>query len=127
MAPVVTMEFACSHVVCDWRPEAAGVSLIKQQSDNTVAGKQQQQQGPVPPPLPPRRLGKPRPTSLPPVAPRSLPPPVAPRSPPPRSLPPPVAPRSLPPPVAPRSPPPQGRKPRSSAAFHQSWRGEEAG
>ncbi|XP_068444388.1 circularly permutated Ras protein 1 [Clinocottus analis] len=68
------MEFACSHVVCNWRPEGAG---------------------PVPPPLPPRRLRKPRPASLPlpplpPVAPRPLPP-----------LPP-VAPRSLPPPVPPR-------------------------
>ncbi|XP_035849686.1 circularly permutated Ras protein 1 isoform X1 [Sander lucioperca] len=83
------MEFACSHVVCNWRPDGAastGVSLIKHQYDNTEAVKQQE--GPVPPPLPPRRLRKPRPTSLPlpplpttqpPHAPLSLPPPVPPR------------------------------------------------
>ncbi|XP_041635788.1 circularly permutated Ras protein 1 [Cheilinus undulatus] len=61
------MEFACSHVVCNWSPDG---------------------EGPVPPPLPPRRLRKPRPTSLPlpplpspqlPLAPLSLPPPVPPR------------------------------------------------
>ncbi|XP_070849665.1 circularly permutated Ras protein 1 [Chaetodon trifascialis] len=61
------MEFAYSHVVQDWRPDGAG---------------------PVPPPLPPRRLRKPRPTSLPlppvpvlhpPLGPPSLPPPVPPR------------------------------------------------
>ncbi|XP_039677508.1 circularly permutated Ras protein 1 isoform X1 [Perca fluviatilis] len=83
------MEFACSHVVCNWRPDGAastGVSLIKHKYDNTVPVKQQE--GPVPPPLPPRRLRKPRPTSLPmpplasvqpPPAPLSLPPPVPPR------------------------------------------------
>ncbi|XP_041821218.1 circularly permutated Ras protein 1 [Chelmon rostratus] len=61
------MEFACSHVVRDWRPDRAG---------------------PAPPPLPPRRLRKPRPTSLPlpplpplqpPLGSPSLPPPVPPR------------------------------------------------
>ncbi|XP_031706990.1 circularly permutated Ras protein 1 isoform X2 [Anarrhichthys ocellatus] len=85
------MEFACSHVVCNWRPggAATGVSLVKQQCDNRVAVKQQE--GPVPPPLPPRRFRKPRPTSLPlPPLPSSLPP---------------VAPRSLPPPLPPPIPP----------------------
>ncbi|XP_017294693.1 circularly permutated Ras protein 1 isoform X2 [Kryptolebias marmoratus] len=57
------MEFACSHVVCNWRPDGSGA---------------------LPPPLPPRRHRKPRPSSLPlellpsarpPLAPLSLPPP----------------------------------------------------
>ncbi|XP_013866046.1 circularly permutated Ras protein 1 [Austrofundulus limnaeus] len=61
------MEFACSHVVCNWRPDGSGAP---------------------PPPLPPRRHRKPRPSSLPlellpsvqpPLTPRSLPPPVPPR------------------------------------------------
>ncbi|XP_037534919.1 uncharacterized protein si:dkey-9k7.3 [Nematolebias whitei] len=46
------MEFACSHVVCNWRPDEAGA---------------------LPPPLPPRHHQKPRPSSLP------LAPPVPPR------------------------------------------------
>nr|XP_046236992.1 circularly permutated Ras protein 1 isoform X2 [Scatophagus argus] len=81
------MEFACSHVVCNWRPDGAGVSLLELQYDNVVTVTQQD--GPPPPPLPPRRLKKPRPTSLPlplPVphfqpalGPPSLPPPVPPR------------------------------------------------
>ncbi|XP_044038845.1 circularly permutated Ras protein 1 [Siniperca chuatsi] len=83
------MEFACSHVVCNWSPggtASIGVSLIEPLYDNTVTVKQQE--GPVPPPLPPRRLRKPRPTSLPlpplpssqpPLGPPSLPPPVPPR------------------------------------------------
>ncbi|XP_060888044.1 circularly permutated Ras protein 1 isoform X2 [Labrus mixtus] len=63
------MEFACSHVVCHWRPD-----------------------GEVPPPLPPRRLRKPRPTSLP------LPPlPSFHPSPGPPSLPPPPPPPPVPP------------------------------
>ncbi|KAM4537120.1 circularly permutated Ras protein 1 isoform 1-T1 [Odontesthes bonariensis] len=61
------MEFACSHVVCNWRPYRTASS---------------------PPPLPPRSFRKPRPTSLPlpplssfqpPFTPPSLPPPVPPR------------------------------------------------
>ncbi|KAM9335509.1 circularly permutated Ras protein 1 [Symphorus nematophorus] len=82
------MEFACSHVVCNWMPNGAassGVSLPEHQYDNTVTVRQEV---PVPPPLPPRRLRKPRPTSLPlpphpsfqpPLRPPSLPPPVPPR------------------------------------------------
>lgn len=80
------MEFACSHVVCNWRPEGSGVSLISNQYDNRVTVKQQD----APPPLPPRRLRKPRPSSLPlpplpplsslpPLGPCSVPPPVPPR------------------------------------------------
>ncbi|XP_062300938.1 circularly permutated Ras protein 1 isoform X1 [Scomber scombrus] len=84
------MEFACSHVVCNLRSDEAastGVSLIEQNYDNIVAAKEQE----VPPPLPPRRLRKPRPTSLPlpplpplptfqcPPTKLSLPPPVPPR------------------------------------------------
>ncbi|XP_070710715.1 circularly permutated Ras protein 1 [Pempheris klunzingeri] len=75
------MEFACSHVVCNWRSDGAGFFLTEQQYDNTVTVKQQE----AAPPLPPRRLRKPRPTSLPlppsqpPLRPPSLPPPVPPR------------------------------------------------
>ncbi|XP_071315492.1 circularly permutated Ras protein 1 [Trachinotus anak] len=81
------MEFACSHVVCNWRSDGAGVSLIQNEYDNVVSVKPQE--GPAPPPLPPRRLRKPRPTSLPlpslppfqpPLTPLSLPPPVPPRA-----------------------------------------------
>ncbi|XP_067435384.1 circularly permutated Ras protein 1 [Thunnus thynnus] len=83
------MEFACSHVVCNLRSDGAastGVSVIEQQYDNIVAVKQQE--GPVPPPLPPRRTRKSRPTSLP------LPPLPSFLSPPTRvSPPPPVPPR----------------------------------
>ncbi|XP_070786140.1 circularly permutated Ras protein 1 [Enoplosus armatus] len=79
------MEFACSHVVCNWRPDGAAstcVSLIGPHYDNKVTV--QQQGGPVPPPLPPRRLRKPRPTSLPlPPLPSSQPPPRPPSLPPP--------------------------------------------
>ncbi|TWW63581.1 Circularly permutated [Takifugu flavidus] len=72
------MEFACSHVVCNWRPDGAGTE------QQNVA-----QLEPDVPPLPPRRLKKPRPTSLPlpplpsvqsPLSPPSLPPPVPPRA-----------------------------------------------
>ncbi|XP_039996421.1 circularly permutated Ras protein 1 isoform X2 [Xiphias gladius] len=83
------MEFACSHVVCNWRsggPASTGVSLIENEYDNVVADKQPE--GPDPPPLPPRRFKKSQPTSLPlpplhsfqpPFSPLSLPPPVPPR------------------------------------------------
>ncbi|KAM3590683.1 uncharacterized protein V6R79_014198 [Siganus canaliculatus] len=64
------MEFACSHVVCDWKPEG---------KDPPAA----------PPPLPPRRTKKARPTSLPlpslpptskaPLTPPTRPPPAPPR------------------------------------------------
>ncbi|XP_074555012.1 circularly permutated Ras protein 1 isoform X2 [Halichoeres trimaculatus] len=79
------MEFACSHVVCNWRPDGACPSF-NNNYDNIV--NVTQLEGPLPPPLPPRRLRKPRPTSLPlpPLLP-FLPPPV------PTSLPPPVPPR----------------------------------
>ncbi|XP_030609861.1 circularly permutated Ras protein 1 isoform X1 [Archocentrus centrarchus] len=80
------MEFACSHVVCNWSPDGSGVLPMGPEYDNIVPGKQQADA--APPPLPPRRLRKPRPTSLPlynspsfqpPPAPLSLPPPVPPR------------------------------------------------
>ncbi|XP_006803499.1 uncharacterized protein si:dkey-9k7.3 [Neolamprologus brichardi] len=80
------MEFACSHVVCNWSPDGPGVFPMGPEYDNIVPVKQQADE--VPPPLPPRRLRKPRPTSLPlynnssfepPSAPTSLPPPVPPR------------------------------------------------
>ncbi|XP_054457674.1 circularly permutated Ras protein 1 [Anoplopoma fimbria] len=91
------MEFACSHVVCNWRPDgaaSASVSLIEPRYDNRVTVKQLE--GPAPPPLPPRRHRKPRPTSLPlPLSPSPLSPPLP-------SSRPPIAPRSLPPPVPPR-------------------------
>ncbi|XP_017165955.1 circularly permutated Ras protein 1 [Poecilia reticulata] len=79
------MEFACSHVVCNWGPDGtAGNSEFGPDYENSTI----LQTGPLPPPLPPRRLRKPRPTSLPnmpflpsqlPVTPLSLPPPVPPR------------------------------------------------
>ncbi|XP_035531504.1 circularly permutated Ras protein 1 [Morone saxatilis] len=81
------MEFACSHVVCNWMSGGTASTadfLMEPQYDNMVTVKQQE----VPPPLPPRRLRKPRPTSLPlpplppfqpPFGPLSLPPPVPPR------------------------------------------------
>ncbi|XP_073330514.1 circularly permutated Ras protein 1 [Pagrus major] len=93
------MEFACSHVVCNWTPDG---------------------EGSAPPPLPPRRFRKPRPTSLPlPPLPPSQPPPLPPSQPVPlprsqahlrpRSQPsplprsqPPLRPPSFPPPVPPR-------------------------
>ncbi|XP_059210695.1 circularly permutated Ras protein 1 [Centropristis striata] len=79
------MEFACSHVVCNWRPGVCVDDVtVKQQPDPAPPP------SPPPPPLPPRRLKKPRPTSL------HLPPP------PPSRPPPAPAPRSLPPPVPPR-------------------------
>ncbi|KAK2862829.1 hypothetical protein Q5P01_002362 [Channa striata] len=80
------MEFACSHVVCNWSSDGTGVSPTEHEYDNAHTIKQQE--GPAPPPLPPRRLRKPRPTSLPlpplpsfnsPLTPLSLPPPVPPR------------------------------------------------
>ncbi|XP_049923884.1 circularly permutated Ras protein 1 [Epinephelus moara] len=82
------MEFACSHVVCNWRPGGAastGASLIELQRDDTATVKEQE----VPPPLPPRRFRRPRPTSLP-----FPPPPIIQPTPTPRSLPPPVPPRA---------------------------------
>ncbi|KAL7374603.1 hypothetical protein ABVT39_003736 [Epinephelus coioides] len=81
------MEFACSHVVCNWRPGGAastGASLIELQPDDTATVKEQE----VPPPLPPRRFRRPRPTSLP-----FPPPPIIQPTPVPRSLPPPIPPR----------------------------------
>ncbi|XP_047448203.1 circularly permutated Ras protein 1 [Mugil cephalus] len=80
------MEFACSHVVCNWRPNGAGVSLIETEYDNSVVNKQHEV--PPPPPLPPRRFRKPRPSSLPPPCFTSFQPPLIPLS-----LPPPVPPR----------------------------------
>ncbi|XP_069028282.1 circularly permutated Ras protein 1 [Embiotoca jacksoni] len=76
------MEFACSHVVCNWRPSGAGVSVIEHKYDNRVAAKQQDD--PPPPPLPPRRSRKPQTDSIPVPPPRlsrpaSLLPPVPPR------------------------------------------------
>ncbi|KAL6118349.1 uncharacterized protein ACO6RY_03165 [Pungitius sinensis] len=77
------MEFACSHVVCDATPDGAestSVPPVEQQHDNRVAVKPQE--GPAPPPLPPRRLRKPRPLSLPlPPLPSPLPPLPPPRPP----------------------------------------------
>ncbi|KAK5608179.1 hypothetical protein CRENBAI_003088 [Crenichthys baileyi] len=79
------MEFACSHVVCNWGPDGAGISQFGPSYENAIL---KQQTDPLPPPLPPRRFRKPRPTSLPnppfspshlPVTPYSLPPPVPPR------------------------------------------------
>ncbi|XP_029023449.1 circularly permutated Ras protein 1 [Betta splendens] len=80
------MEFACSHVVCDWTSHGAGEALTEYEYDNRLTIPQD---GPRPPPLPPRRLKKPRPTSLPlppfcsvqpHLEPLSLPPPVPPRA-----------------------------------------------
>ncbi|XP_029932590.1 circularly permutated Ras protein 1 isoform X2 [Myripristis murdjan] len=91
------MEFACSHVVCNWRPDNTGaatsVSPVRPASehhyDNRVTVRHQAETAVVPPPLPPRRLKthKPRPISLP------VPPPPRFRPPSPPSLPPPVPPR----------------------------------
>ncbi|KAM9718360.1 circularly permutated Ras protein 1 isoform 2-T2 [Menidia menidia] len=84
--PQRKMEFACSHVVCNWRHDGTGISLIHPEYDNTLGAKERD--GSYPPPLPPRRLRNPRPTSLPlpslpsfehPLIPLSLPPPVPPR------------------------------------------------
>ncbi|XP_030018699.1 circularly permutated Ras protein 1-like [Sphaeramia orbicularis] len=67
------MEFACSHVVCNWRSDRQSTSQVTQRYyDNVSAVKQETD--PPPPPLPPRRLRKGRPTSLPP------PPPLPPRA-----------------------------------------------
>ncbi|XP_029943934.1 circularly permutated Ras protein 1 [Salarias fasciatus] len=72
------MEFACSHVVCNWRPEGAGAARSWPDSDYRVAVKLHNDD--APPPLPPRRLKKPKPSSLPPpLPPSSGPPPVPPR------------------------------------------------
>ncbi|XP_012732057.2 circularly permutated Ras protein 1 isoform X2 [Fundulus heteroclitus] len=80
------MEFACSHVVCNWGPDGEDVSEVGPDYENRALLKQQTD--PLPPPLPPRRFRKPRPTSLPnppfltsqlSVTPLSLPPPVPPR------------------------------------------------
>ncbi|MEQ2232055.1 hypothetical protein ILYODFUR_007149 [Ilyodon furcidens] len=80
------MEFACSHVVCNWGPDGPGISQFGPNYENIAILKQQTDA--LPPPLPPRRFRKPRPTSLPnppfspshlPVTPLSLPPPVPPR------------------------------------------------
>uniref|UniRef100_A0AAQ4QH23 VWFA domain-containing protein n=1 Tax=Gasterosteus aculeatus aculeatus TaxID=481459 RepID=A0AAQ4QH23_GASAC len=116
---VPQMEFACSHVVCDWRPDGAestGVPLVEQQYDNSVTVKPQE--GPAPPPLPPRRLRKPRPLSLPlPPLPPTLPPAPSSRPPVPSSRPPsappvaPPVPSSLPPVPSSRPPVPSSRPP----------------
>nr|XP_015832858.2 circularly permutated Ras protein 1 [Nothobranchius furzeri] len=83
---VFQMQFACSHVVCNWRSDGAGGSVCRPEYENIVGVKQQQ--GQLPPPLPPRHLRKPRPSSLPldlihstqpSHAPLSLSPPVPPR------------------------------------------------
>nr|XP_043876335.1 circularly permutated Ras protein 1 isoform X2 [Solea senegalensis] len=83
-ATVATMEFACSHVVCNWTSDGAAwtdVRVVKNKSDReTVDG-----QSPPPPPPPPRRLKKPRPLSLPlpplpSLQPPLCPPPVPPRA-----------------------------------------------
>uniref|UniRef100_A0A8C6LP92 Si:dkey-9k7.3 n=1 Tax=Nothobranchius furzeri TaxID=105023 RepID=A0A8C6LP92_NOTFU len=80
------MQFACSHVVCNWRSDGAGGSVSRPEYENIVGVKQQK--GQLPPPLPPRHLRKPRPSSLPldlihstqpSHAPLSLSPPVPPR------------------------------------------------
>uniref|UniRef100_UPI003AABEFBA circularly permutated Ras protein 1 n=1 Tax=Centroberyx gerrardi TaxID=166262 RepID=UPI003AABEFBA len=98
------MEFACSHVVCNWRPDNPGAasnsvslrqSVTEHHYDNRVAVKQQAESGPAPPPLPPRRLKtpkQPRPASLPHPHPRPRPPPPSFRPPPPPSFPPPPLP-----------------------------------
>ncbi|XP_077961540.1 circularly permutated Ras protein 1 isoform X2 [Gasterosteus aculeatus] len=110
------MEFACSHVVCDWRPDGAestGVPLVEQQYDNSVTVKPQE--GPAPPPLPPRRLRKPRPLSLPlPPLPPSLPPAPSSRPPVPSSRPP-SAPPVAPPVPSSLPPVPSSRPPVSSS------------
>ncbi|XP_035004229.1 circularly permutated Ras protein 1 isoform X1 [Hippoglossus stenolepis] len=79
------MEFACSHVVCNWRSDEAastGFPLMNHEYDNVV-----KEAPPRPPPVPPPRL-RPRPPLLslphlpsfkPRQAPASLPPPLPPR------------------------------------------------
>ncbi|XP_054863490.1 circularly permutated Ras protein 1 isoform X2 [Amphiprion ocellaris] len=75
------MDFACSHVVYNWRSDGEGVSLDVPDYHNTPTVKVEE----APPPLPPRRLRKPRPSSmtfLPPADSRGpvvIPPPVPPR------------------------------------------------
>ncbi|XP_062239845.1 circularly permutated Ras protein 1 [Platichthys flesus] len=79
------MEFACSHVVCNWRSDEAastGFPPMNHEYDNVV-----KEAPPRPPPVPPPRL-RPRP-----------PPPPLPRLP---SIKPRHAPGSLPPPLPPR-------------------------
>ncbi|XP_011490972.2 circularly permutated Ras protein 1 isoform X3 [Oryzias latipes] len=55
------MEFACSHVVCDWSPDKPDISRLQPQLDTRL----DVIKGEAPPPVPPRRFRKPRPTSLP--------------------------------------------------------------
>ncbi|XP_029382395.1 circularly permutated Ras protein 1 [Echeneis naucrates] len=90
------MEFACSHVVCNWISDGSGAFLIQNEFDNRVAVKEGDQsdhvydnraavkEGSAPPPLPPRHLKKHQLTSPPlpppPTSRRSLPPPVPPRT-----------------------------------------------
>ncbi|XP_075884180.1 circularly permutated Ras protein 1 isoform X2 [Nelusetta ayraudi] len=84
------MDFACSHVVCNWRPSGAastGVSVIVPQHDKVIVKQQEDQpkQPPhsLPPPLPPRvkksLLAPPRPAFLTSPTRPSHPPPVPPR------------------------------------------------
>lgn len=80
------MEFACSHVACDWSPARAisSVSDTEHIYDNICEN--QQEKGP--PPIPAPRLKRPRPASLTPLRPSAPPPP-----PPPLAAPLPVLPR----------------------------------
>nr|XP_046176398.1 circularly permutated Ras protein 1-like [Oncorhynchus gorbuscha] len=101
------MEFACSHVVCNWRPESVEVrsgegvtpglgeplrlSVKEHMYDNRIAVISRPEPGIMPPALPPRQFGSqkphPQPTFRPPPLP-SLPAPLP-------SLPPPLPPRGL--------------------------------
>ncbi|KAG7233379.1 hypothetical protein INR49_007109 [Caranx melampygus] len=89
------MEFACSHVVCNWGCDGAASNTcfhevpLSAPASVSSAGNEYDNIGLTPPPLPPRRLKKPWsaplphpsfPSSLPPVAPRSFRPPVPPRT-----------------------------------------------
>ncbi|KAM4612282.1 circularly permutated Ras protein 1 [Polymixia lowei] len=64
------MEFACSHVVCNWKPENIEAactsvplrrSVNEHQYDNRVAVIHQAEPGLLPPPLPPRQKSKKQP------------------------------------------------------------------
>ncbi|KAM9400125.1 circularly permutated Ras protein 1 isoform 2-T3 [Salvelinus alpinus] len=95
------MEFACSHVVCNWRPESVEarsgeggspglgeplrLSVKEHMYDNRIAVISRSVPGIMPPALPPRQFGSqkphPQPTFLPPLPSSlpSLPPPLPPR------------------------------------------------
>ncbi|XP_071020030.1 circularly permutated Ras protein 1 [Oncorhynchus clarkii lewisi] len=108
------MEFACSHVVCNWRPESVegrsgeGVtpglgeplrlSVKEHMYDNRIAVISRPEPGIMPPALPPRQFGSqkphPQPTFLPPPLP-SLPAPLPTLPAPLPTLPPPLPPRGL--------------------------------